>query len=168
MAMKIAILSDTHSKQSTVRAALAEAGRRQIELILHCGDIADAETVRLFPAHTHFVFGNCDYERDELERAARDIGATLQQPWGHIERDGKQIAFVHGDDSRLFHDLEHSETFDFLFYGHTHHAEEHRRGKTRVINPGALYRAAVRTFVVLDVETGEIEKIVVEDKRDRS
>jgi putative phosphoesterase len=161
LAMKIAILSDTHSKQSTIRAALAEAARRQVELILHCGDIADDETVRLFPAHTMFVFGNCDYARDEIEAAVAEIGATLQQPFGHLERDGKQIAFVHGDDSQLLRDLEPSDAFDFLFYGHTHQAKEHRRGKTRVINPGALYRAAVKTFVVLEVQTGAIEKVVV-------
>jgi putative phosphoesterase len=154
--MKIAILSDTHSKQSTVHAALAAAARRSVELILHCGDIADDDTVRLFPAHTIFVYGNCDARRGDIERAVGDIGATIQDPWAHVERAGKQIAFTHGDSRQLLHDLEVSDTFDFLFYGHTHQAEEHRTGKTRVINPGALYRAAVKTFAVLDVESGEL------------
>ena len=159
--MKIAILSDTHSKQSTVHAALDAAARRGAELILHCGDIADDDTVRLFPAHTIFVYGNCDYTRGDIERAVADIGATIQDPWGHVERGGKQIAFVHGDDHQLLLDLERSNAFDFLFYGHTHQAEEHRTGKTRVINPGALYRTAVKTFAVLDVVSGEIETVVV-------
>src|SRR5947209_2010405 len=118
--MKIAILSDTHSKQSTVHAALDAAARRGAELILHCGDIADDDTVRLFPAHTIFVYGNCDYLRSDIARAAADIGATIQEPWGHVERGGVEIAFVHGDDHQLLHDLEHAGAFDFLFYGHTH------------------------------------------------
>jgi uncharacterized protein len=159
--MKIAILSDTHSKQSTVHAALDLAARHGVALILHCGDIADDDTVRLFPAHTHFVFGNCDYQRNDIERAILEIGATLQQPFGHVEYGGKVIAFVHGDDHTLLHDLEHADAFDFLFYGHTHQAEQHRTGKTRVINPGALYRTAVKTFAVLDVDSGEIETVVV-------
>ncbi len=160
--MRIAILSDTHSKQSTVRAALDEAARRGVELILHCGDIADDDTARLFPAHTIFVFGNCDYMRDDIERAITETGAVLQQPFGHCEHGGKLIGFVHGDDHQLLRDLEHSDAFDYLFYGHTHQAEEHRTGKTRVINPGALYRTAVKTFAVLEVETGVIETVVVE------
>src|SRR6266853_3435522 len=116
--MKIAILSDTHSKHSTVHAALDEIARRGAALIVHCGDIADAETARLFPAQTHFVLGNCDkHESAAIERAVADIGGTLQQPFGHIEVEGKLIAFVHGDDGPLLHDLERSDTFDFLFYG---------------------------------------------------
>jgi uncharacterized protein len=159
--MKIAILSDTHSKQATVRAALDEVARYGAALILHCGDIADAETARLFPAHTHFVYGNCDDEREDIERAIDEVGATLQEPFGHLELDGKAIGFVHGDDHQLLRDLERSGAFDYLFYGHTHQAEEHCTGKTRVINPGALYRAAVKTFAILDVARGEIETVVV-------
>jgi predicted phosphodiesterase len=85
----------------------------------------------------------------------------LQQPFGHIEVEGKLIAFVHGDDGPLLRDLERSDAFDYLFYGHTHQAKEHRTGKTRVINPGALYRAAVKTFAILEVATGEMETVVV-------
>jgi uncharacterized protein len=160
--MKIAIVSDTHSRHSTVHAALDEANRRGAELILHCGDIADADTVRLFPAHTHFVFGNCDHDRDAMTRASEEIGATIQQPFGHVELAGKTIGFVHGDDGALLRDLEQSDAFDFLFYGHTHQAREHRKGKTRIINPGALYRAAVKTFAILDLPGGTIETVVVD------
>jgi uncharacterized protein len=160
--MKIAILSDTHSKQSTVRAALAAAKKRRVELILHCGDIADDGTVLLFPAHTIFVWGNCDYGRKDITRAVDEIGAKLHEPFGHVEHGGKVIAFTHGDDRMLMRDLEHSDAFDYLFYGHTHEAEEHRTGKTRVINPGALYRTAVKTFAVLDVTTGMVETVVVD------
>jgi hypothetical protein len=160
--MKIAIVSDTHSKHATVHAALDEIARRGASLIVHCGDIADAETARLFPAHSHFVLGNCDkFESAAIERAVADTGATLQQPFGHIEVEGMLIAFIHGDDGQLLRDLERSDAFDYLFYGHTHQAKEHRTGKTRVINPGALYRAAVKTFAILDVATGEIETVVV-------
>src|SRR4051812_38596458 len=160
--MKIAILSDTHSKHSTVRAALAEIERRGAALIVHCGDIADDDTVRLFPAHTHLVFGNCDLFRADIERAVKDIGATLHEPFGYLELEGRKLAFVHGDDRRQLQELENSDAFDFVFYGHTHEAKEHRVGRTRVINPGALYRAVTRTFVMLDVGTGGIESVTLD------
>jgi putative phosphoesterase len=160
--MKIAIVSDTHGTRSTVEAALGLITGRGVEVIVHCGDIADGDTVRLFPAGTHFVFGNCDYDREDIETAVGQIGATLHGQWGTLDLDGRKIAFTHGDDRGLLQALEQSDGFDFVFYGHTHVAAEHQVGRTRVINPGALYRAAVKTFVILDVATGDIERVVVE------
>jgi putative phosphoesterase len=160
--MKIAILSDTHSRAATVEMALAEIARRGIELIVHCGDIEDGDTVRLFPAHTHFVLGNCDHDQAGIRRAVRGIGATLHEPFGHLPIDGKTLAFLHGDDHRLLHDLVHSDAFDYLFHGHTHIARDEIHGRTRIINPGALHRARPKTFVILDVVTGAVESVHVE------
>lgn len=159
--MRIAVISDTHSRTVSVQAALKIIAERGVEMILHCGDIQDGATVRLFPAHTHFVFGNTDYDRNSIERAVADIGATLHGVWGQLELAGQTLAFVHGDDHQLLHELEHADGFDFLFHGHTHIAREHRTGKTRVINPGALQRVAVRTFLLLDLPSGDAESVTV-------
>lgn len=160
--MRIAVISDTHSRTASVRSALKIMAERGVELIVHCGDIQDGDTVRLFPAHTHFVFGNCDFDRGDIERAVADIGATLHGAWGQLELAGNSLAFVHGDDRQMQADLEHADAFDFLFHGHTHIAKEHRTGKTRVINPGALQRVAVRTFLLLDLPGGDVENVTVE------
>jgi putative phosphoesterase len=160
--MRIAVLSDTHSRYPTVEAALAVIEERKVDLILHCGDIDDSETVWLFPGKTHFVFGNCDADRAALRQAIHGIGATLHEPFGSLDLPGGKIAFMHGDIKPLFDRIEHSGEYDYLFYGHTHHAEEHRTGKTRVINPGALQRARVKTFVVLDLDSGELQSVIVE------
>jgi len=161
--MQIAILSDTHSRYATVEKALGLLQDRKINIVLHCGDIEDSETVWLFQGFTaHFVFGNCDTERHSLRQAVHGIGETLHDGYGHVELEGVKIAFTHGDDQRLLHDLEVSEAFDFLFYGHTHKAAEHRTGPTRVINPGALHRANPKTFVILDLATRAVESVVVE------
>jgi putative phosphoesterase len=160
--MQIGIVSDTHSRNVTAGLALAELRERGITTVLHCGDIEGPETVALFRGLTaHFVFGNCDYEREAIREAVAAIGATLHEPFGNLELEGKRVAFVHGDDKALLRDLEHSEAFDYLFYGHTHHWEEHRTGPTRVINPGALHRANPRTLAVLDLATDEVETVVV-------
>jgi predicted phosphodiesterase len=37
-------------------------------------------------------------------------------------------------------------------YGHTHQAEQHRVGKTLVLNPGALYRATPHSLALVDLE----------------
>jgi len=160
--MLIAVISDTHSRTSSIHNALAIMAARQVECILHCGDIQDGEAVRLFPANTHFVFGNCDYERDEIEQAIKETGATLHGAWGHLELTSKSLAFVHGDDHQLLHDLEHADTFDYLFHGHTHVIRDQLIGKTRVINPGAIQRVARRTFLLLDLPNGTRETVTVE------
>jgi putative phosphoesterase len=161
--MHIAILSDTHSRYATVEKALALLQTRHINVVLHCGDIEDADTVWLFHGFTaHFVFGNCDTERHSIRQAVHGTGETLHEGYGYVELEGVKIAFTHGDNHRLMRDLETSEAFDFLFYGHTHRAEEHRTGPTRVINPGALHRANPKTFVILDLATRDVESVVVD------
>jgi putative phosphoesterase len=160
--MRIAVISDTHDRTVSVVRAVKILAETNVDAIIHCGDICDGDTVRLFPAHTHFVFGNCDYLRDEIEQAITDIGATLHGAWGHLELAGCPLAFTHGDDHQRLYDLEHADAFEFVFHGHTHIAKEHRTGKTRVINPGALQRVARRTFIILDLPAGAVETITVD------
>jgi putative phosphoesterase len=159
--MKIAIVSDTHSRYHTVEAALKLIEERGVELVLHCGDIDDADTVWLFPGTTHFVFGNCDTERASVRQAVYGIGATLHEPFGQLELDGVKLAFVHGDDSGLLRQLIDGGEYAYVFHGHTHQRRDERVGPTRVINPGALHRAAVKTFAVLDLDTGDLETVAV-------
>jgi hypothetical protein len=161
--MRIGIVSDTHGNLRMVNRALLELRERGISTVLHCGDIDDAKTVKLFRGFTtHFVFGNCDLDKGALRAAMARIGATLHDHFGSVELEGVKLAFLHGDDKTLMRDVEHSGYYDFLFYGHTHQAEEHHSGPTRVINPGALHRARPKTFLVLDLESREMESVAVE------
>ena len=161
--MRIAIVSDSHSRYATVEAALKVIEERRVELILHCGDIEDAEAVWLFPPNTHFVFGNCDSERTSIRQAVHGVGAALYEPLGQLELGGVKIAWLHGDDKRLMRQVEEGGELDYLFYGHTHVADERKSGRTRVINPGALHRARPKTLLILDVETGETTTVTVGD-----
>jgi putative phosphoesterase len=161
--MHIGIVSDTHSRRHTVEKALQLLTERDVSLVLHCGDIEDAETIELFHGvPTHFVLGNCDMDSPSLRRAIQEAGGQLHEPFGHLEIDGLQLAWLHGDNHRLFQDVERADHYDFLFYGHSHQAEQHRTGRTLVVNPGALHRARPKTFVVLDTATGKLESVIVE------
>jgi uncharacterized protein len=164
--MIIGVLSDSHARLPTVNAALAEFQARNVELVIHCGDIDDAATVTAFSrCPTHFVFGNCDADRPGIRKAIAEIGATLHEPFGHLELAGKQIAWLHGDRPDLKRDVEQSGHYDYLFYGHTHVAEQHLSGKTLVVNPGALHRARPKTCLVLDLPGGAMETIVIDDRK---
>ena len=163
LSMKIGVLSDTHGRVDAVEIALSEYRNRGVELVIHCGDIDDAATVRSFAGvATRFVYGNCDGDRPGIRRAIEDIGATLHEPYGHLELAGKKIAWMHGDKPDLKHDIEISGHYNYLFYGHTHVAEQLLTGSTLVINPGALFRARQKSCMVLDLPGGELETVLIE------
>jgi putative phosphoesterase len=161
--MRIGVVSDTHDRHE----AVAEAVRvltaiHQVELIIHCGDIESPETCLLFkPCPTHFVYGNWDKDRSKLAAAIKSVGGTPHDGFGALDLAGKRVAWCHSHERHQLYQLEHSNYFDYLFYGHTHVREQHRTGRTLVANPGALFRANPKTCIVLDVETGELKPIIV-------
>src|SRR5437867_1790811 len=118
--MHISIVSDTHSRHATVATVVAILRERQVDCVIHCGDIEDGETVRLYqPPTNHFAFGNCDTDCAALRRAMADTGATLHEDFGFLELAGKKIAWTHGDDHVRFRGLENSDAYDYVFYGHS-------------------------------------------------
>ncbi len=160
--MKIGIVSDSHGRRPALSAALAELRQRGITTVLHCGDVEDTATVALFRGFdAHFVHGNCDHDRDQLQSALEAVGARYHGAWGTLALAGRTLAFLHGDDGRQMDELLASKAFDFLFHGHTHRPRDELIGSTRVINPGALHRAQPKTFVVLDLACGAAESILV-------
>lgn len=160
--MLIGVVSDTHDRAEAVAEAVRLLLEQQVELILHCGDIESPETIELFrPIPTHFVFGNWDRDRARLATAIKAIRGTYYESFGVLELAGRRLAWVHSHERNQLRELEHSNYFDYVFYGHTHVREQHRTGKTLVANPGALFRANPKTCIVLDVATGEIKPIIV-------
>lgn len=160
--MRIGIVSDTHDRGEAVSEAVRLLGEAGAELILHCGDIESPDTVLLFqPIPTHFVFGNWDKDKAKLAAAIKSVGGQYNESFGAIELGGKRIAWVHSHERHQLYQLERSDYFDYVFYGHTHVREQHRTGKTVVANPGALFRANPKTCLLLDVTTGEMKPILV-------
>src|SRR5258708_2120094 len=65
--MRIAIVSDTHSRLATIARTIDLLQKHGVTTVLHCGDIEDPSAVSPFVGlDTHFVFGNCDQDRPRL------------------------------------------------------------------------------------------------------
>ena len=155
--MRIGIVSDTHGHVPYPRAAVELLKGQGVEVVLHCGDIGSASVIPLFDAWpTHFVFGNVDQPAEPLRQAIEVAGQTCHNRFGALTLAGRKIAFLHSDDGQLFRQTLASGAWDLVCYGHTHEAEQHREGKTLVLNPGALYRASPHSFAIVDLAAEEL------------
>jgi putative phosphoesterase len=153
----IGILSDTHDRADWMAAGIRTLHTAGADHFIHCGDIGGPGCIDLLAGlPAAFVFGNTDFDRPGLARYAASIDVPCYGSFAHLELDGKTIAVLHGDDYRLKQRLLSAQEHDYLLQGHTHVRADERIGRTRIINPGALHRAAVKTVVTLDLGTGKL------------
>jgi putative phosphoesterase len=132
----------------------------EVDEVIHCGDIGSEAIVPLFANWpTHFVFGNVDYDRQQLRAAITAARQQCHETFGSIEREGIKIAFLHSDDTRRFEQEIAGGQWDLICYGHTHVAAQERRGKTLVLNPGAIYRANPHSLAIVDLP--QVEATIV-------
>jgi hypothetical protein len=161
--VKVGILSDTHDRAQAMMkgvAALKEAGA---EFFIHCGDVGSPGMLdELAGLRAGFVWGNNDLDRVELQRYAESLGIICWGDYGVVELAGKRIGVMHGDNFALHRKVLAEQQIDYLLEGHTHVRADEKFGTIRMINPGALYRAAQKTVAVLDLATGELKFIVVQ------
>lgn len=126
-------------------------------MLIHLGDVGTVQVIDTLAAthassgrqiEAHLVFGNCDWEAQALAQYAQDLGVIVHDVAGEITIDGKRVVFTHGHiNSVMEHAIESGA--DYLLHGHTHVQCEHTVGQTRVINPGALFRAKRHTVALL-------------------
>jgi putative phosphoesterase len=158
--MRIGVVSDTHGHVANALAAVNLLDSLEVTRILHCGDIGAEAIPPLFKAWpTDFVFGNCDYARDELATTIRTAGLTCHGVFGDLTIGERRIALLHSDDHRKFHEVVQSGIYDLVCYGHTHVAKIEQIDGTTVLNPGALYRANPHSIAIVELETLHAEII---------
>lgn len=158
--VKIGILSDTHGKFMTALRAVQLLQQQRVEMLIHCGDVGDERTLDTLAGsvESYFVFGNNDFDRAGLKKYAELIGVQCLGTFGVVGAGDKKIAVTHGDDSRIMSRLLREDSgIDYLLTGHTHVRNDERVGKIRCINPGALYRASIKSVAVLDVPSDRLD-----------
>jgi putative phosphoesterase len=154
--MRIGIVSDTHGHLAGTWDAVRMLESLEVEAVLHCGDIGTPEVVECFTRWpTHFVFGNCDYDRDILRAAIESRGLVCHDEFGQIELAGRRIALLHGHDARRMHRVLSEASHDLVLSGHTHVANVEQRGEMLLVNPGAIYRANPHSVAFIELATLE-------------
>lgn len=162
MGDRLGILSDTHGRAARARKAIDLLVARGATRIVHLGDVGSEAVLDLLAGlDAVVVFGNCDDEHN-LARYAQFLGITVLHPAAIIEWKSTRIGLTHGHLERELARLFESEV-DFLLHGHTHEIRDEQIGRTRVMNPGALHRAARHTAMLLDPSTGHAEWLEIDE-----
>ncbi len=145
----LGILSDSHGRAEITRRAVEALRAEGATMLLHLGDIGSPAVLdeQAGPG-TRVVFGNCDDE-SALSRHAALVGVAVDHPAGLIQAGGRRVAYTHGHFPDLLERALRNGA-DYLLHGHTHETRDERLGRTRIVNPGALFRAARYTCALLD------------------
>jgi putative phosphoesterase len=162
--MIVGILSDTHDRAEAMAAAVKKLTANGAKFLIHCGDVG-SETIldHLAGIPAAFVWGNNDFDRPGLQRYADELGIRCLGNLGELELGGKTFVVLHGDDERTKQKILAEQRHDYLLQGHTHVKLDHRVGKVRCINPGALHRTRQKTVALLDTEADRLTFLLLEE-----
>jgi putative phosphoesterase len=160
--MMLGILSDNHGRTEPVAQAAALFKAHGVSAVVHCGDIGDLASLQSLAGRPIWmVWGNTDRPSDSLKPLAVSLGIQLPESVPlQLELSGRRIAVFHGHEPS-FHRACASDEFDYIFHGHTHIRSDSRRGRTRIINPGALHRCTCKTVAVLDAQTDNLRFLTI-------
>lgn len=155
--MLIGVLSDSHGRHLLVRQAMALFDRLAAAHVIHCGDVGGIEVFdELLGRPCTFVWGNMDRPDSGLLAYLQTVG--IRAPDGvptTLTLDGKSFAVFHGHERGFKSALDRLDV-DYVLHGHTHRPRDDRRGRKRIINPGAFCRTRRKSVATLDTATDEL------------
>lgn len=162
--MKIGVLSDTHLTDIDSCRLLAKklltGPFRDVEMILHAGDVVTAELQScFFPLQWYSVRGNMDYSLTDIPISRiiqlKSARIALMHGWGgHTDLEQRVIDSFTG------------QKLDVLIYGHSHSPICHLVGSMLVMNPGSATdrrKAPHHTVGVLTLGDGVSGEILIVD-----
>lgn len=154
----IGIISDTHENENAIKKAVKIFKSRNVEFVVHCGDIISPQMLDYFKElKMKVVFGNNDGEKAGLNKMASEYGWEEITEEKEFEYKGRRFYVYHGTNKEKLDAAIKSNKYDYVFTGHTHIKRDDKFGKTRVINPGALFRIYPYTIALLDAENDKLE-----------
>ena len=161
---KIGLLSDSHGRSEITHQAVDVLVAHEAEVLIHLGDIGTVQVLDPLAVcaangtaiEARVVFGNCDWNQAPLAQYAHHIGVQVDHPCGRLPLEEGELAFCHGHEPAPMKRAM-AKQVRYLCHGHTHCAIDWHNGLTRVINPGALFRASKRSVALLDTLTDRLQ-----------
>lgn len=162
MSNLIGIVSDTHEDVRMIRRAVKIFKERSPSLVIHCGDIISPPVLEHFVGlPMKLVFGNNDGERSGLKKKCQELGFDEIEDTLLFDFAGKSFFVNHGTRSRVIDEAVATQQYDYVLHGHTHLQRDQVEGRTRIINPGALFSADTYFIAFLTPDTGKVEFVEI-------
>lgn len=161
--MKLCIVSDSHDRSDLLLRAVRLAVEEDARVVIHCGDIVSAGTLRslcTMPVTVHAVHGNNMGDLAALADLANESGSPIRY-YGEAAQlvlDGRRIFVTHYPERAEARAA--AGDCELVCCGHSHHAEirtiDHSHGSTLLVNPGTVagIRAAP-SYALGDLQTLE-------------
>jgi putative phosphoesterase len=155
----IGVMSDSHDNCDAIQEAVGLFKQMKCELIIHAGDFIApfaARELERAACPVKAVFGNCDGEKEGLEKTIRSFGEIKKAPFVFSHR-GRSFLITH------FHfaldKYASAGEYDVIVFGHTHKPEMKKNRGVLLINPGETggWLSGKRSVALFDPETGEAE-----------
>lgn len=157
--MRIGVISDTHDRLPTIRAALDIFRHFNLDTLVHPGDVIApfaAKALAAFEGDLHITYGNNDGERAGLKQVLPQIqDGPLKLTLG-----GRSILLHHFID---WCDPADIAAADVVITGHTHAIHVEKQDERLLLNPGETcgWVNDRCTVAVLDLETLEPQIIEI-------
>ncbi len=158
--MVLGVMSDTHDHLDNTRRALELFKSRQVDVVVHCGDIVAPFTMDLLNrAELEWigVLGNNDGEVEILIK--RSDGRLSKEP-KEIELGGKRILIKHYH--HFVEEIAKSGSYQLILFGHTHQPRIEKMGNTLIVNPGECCGWVTGRATVALVDTDSMEAELLE------
>ena len=136
--MILGVVGDTHNRLSNVEKIIDIFNEKNVDKVIHTGDITQAKTLSRFSRLSCpliGVYGNNDLEEEGLKDVAEQNGFNFQLPPFLLKISNKKIAIFHEpEDFKNF--LKKDPSIQLIIHGHTHRYRNENIGKVKIINPG--------------------------------
>lgn len=159
--MRAIVLSDSHGDTASLERAIASVGEKNIDMIIHLGDIArdvDYLEMLFYPIKVVSVLGNNDFLRTgDYERT--------------IEFDSHKILICHGHTLSVSYGTEKLEALaqqkecEAALFGHTHSALLKKSDDGLIVlNPGSVSRprGGRASFAVLETDGEKLKAAIID------
>ncbi|PKO62318.1 MAG: metallophosphoesterase [Betaproteobacteria bacterium HGW-Betaproteobacteria-18] len=164
--MKICVVSDSHDRAPMLTAAVAAARKAGAELVIHCGDLIGAMTLRpllQLGLPVHVVHGNNQGDPVALWNLCRESAGLITYHGADIDLRlaGRRLFATHYP--HYARGLACTGDYDVVCCGHSHVASVVQQptlggGMTWLVNPGSVAGlGAAPTWLLADLANFEFE-----------
>lgn len=151
----IGIMADSHDNLHAIRHAIRLFKESGCDLVIHAGDFVApfaARELENLSCPIKSVFGNCDGEKQGLEKTIRSFGVIKEGP---LSFNYKNLNFLITHIPASLEPYLASGKHNIIIFAHTHKPEIREEKKALIINPGETggWVSGKSTVALLDTKT---------------